>query len=68
VHDEEGDWMVADGVNDPNKPGAALVTHMRHVVELDPSISELSSLPRGYQAHRAQLGSPWVIEEHSYEN
>ena len=52
-------WGVADGLNDPNGD-ASMAVHIAHVLELDPSLGELATLPPGYQAdatRRAGLGS-----------
>lgn len=36
-HTEENDWLVGDGVNDPNLPDAAVATHLWHVIQQTPS-------------------------------
>jgi hypothetical protein len=40
IHDDAGSWLVGDGINDPNPPGASLVTGLRHLVDKDPSLTE----------------------------
>jgi hypothetical protein len=67
VHDADGDWTVADGVNDPNEPRSTLVTHMRHVIELDSTAAELSSMAPGHVAERSASDLPWLISDHSYD-
>jgi hypothetical protein len=67
AHAADGSWMVGDGVNDPNEPGAAVATHLRHVVEHDPSLAELASLPPGSRADRASGDAPWVVSDFRYE-
>src|SRR2546422_5927471 len=62
VHSPDNSWLVADGVNDPNVPGACIATHLRHVLERDPSLEELASLPVGHQANRSAVGEPWAVE------
>jgi hypothetical protein len=68
AHAEDGSWMVADGVNDPNAPGAAVATHMHHVVARDPSIVQLASLPPGTRADRTAPGSSWTFSDFIYES
>lgn len=63
VHDPEGGWLVGDGVTDPNEPGACLYGHMSHVVELNPSVAELATMPPGYLAKRSGVGQPWIVAE-----
>jgi hypothetical protein len=60
VHFPDGDWGVADGVGDPNEPGACVISHLRHVVERDASLEELASLAPGMVAERSGAGEPWV--------
>ncbi|HEY0631530.1 MAG TPA: hypothetical protein VGC98_05715 [Thermoleophilaceae bacterium] len=68
THFPEGDWAVADGDGDPNAEGALTVTHMWHVLELDPTLEELASLPPGYVADRTSVGEAWVVSEFEYEH
>jgi hypothetical protein len=30
AHTSENDWVVGEGINDPNRPGAAAAAHIRH--------------------------------------
>ena len=60
-HFPDNSWAVADGVNDPNEPGACIATHLRHVLEADPSMNELATLPPGLQADRLTSDGDWVI-------
>jgi hypothetical protein len=66
IHDDEGDWLVADGVNDPNVPGASGLFHIAHLLQLDPSISAISDLPVGFAARRSSPDAPWIYEPFSY--
>ena len=68
IHDEDNKWLVGDGINDPNAPGACIVGHIRHVVELNSSVASLASLPPGHLAFRQGPGKPWEIEVHRYED
>ena len=67
VHFSDNSWAVADGVNDPNLPGACIATHLKHVLDLDPSIEDLASLPIGHQANRSAVGELWVVEPFSFD-
>lgn len=52
LHDPENGWSIADGVDDPNTPGGAVATHIRHIIEMDPTLEVLASIPR----------APWQID------
>ena len=66
THADDGSWMVGDGVNDPNEPGACLATHMSHVTERDSSVALLAELAPGQVAKRGEIGDPWVISAHEW--
>ncbi len=61
AHPADNSWLVGDGLNDTNLPGAAVATHMSHVLAQDPSVAELAGLPLGQQAARPTPGEPWVV-------
>jgi hypothetical protein len=65
IHASDDWWGVADGVNSPND-GASVGVHFADVLELDPSLSELASLPPGFQADRDDRDSPWVVSEFTF--
>ena len=66
IHDDEGDWLVGDGVNDPNEDGACGLYHMDHVVALDEAIQEAARLRTGYTATRDSLLDSWVFSKWEY--
>ncbi len=68
IHAASGGWLVGDGVNNPNLPGACAVHCLAHLADLDPTISETVELPSGYAAYRDAVGDPWVIEPFSFED
>ena len=68
VHAEDGSWLVADGINDPNPPGACVVTHMAHVVEQNSSVAGLADLPAGHMATRTRPGDPWLVTALRWED
>lgn len=61
VHAPDGSWLVGDGVNDPNLPGASVATHMSHAVERNSSIAELATMPPGHLASRSGPGEAWTV-------
>jgi hypothetical protein len=68
IHDDEDDWLVGDGVNDPNVRGASGIYHIDHVVALDPSIGEVAAMPTAHWATRPSASDPWTISQFSYED
>ncbi|MGW2707228.1 hypothetical protein [Streptomyces sp. NPDC001340] len=68
IHDDEEDWLLADGLHDPNTDGASIVCHLDHVLGLDPSIAILASLPPGHIAERGHHDEPWSIRSWAYED
>ncbi len=68
IHAEDNSWLVGDGVNDPNLPGAVTVLHIHHVVQADPSLAALASLPTGHIAKRDLPGGLWVISVHKWSD
>ena len=60
VHTSDGDWLVGDGVNDPNTAGACVATHIWHAITRNSSIETLADLPPGHQAERRRPGEPWI--------
>jgi hypothetical protein len=68
VHDEDGDWLASDEVNDPNADGAALIVCMHHLVDADRSIAELAAMPPGTVAWRDKPEDAWNFEAHNYSN
>ncbi|OJF10846.1 hypothetical protein BG844_29660 [Couchioplanes caeruleus subsp. caeruleus] len=65
IHDEDNDWLVGDGVNDPND-GASVVACMKHLADTDPTVAELASLPLGHIAERDEPLHPWTISVHQW--
>jgi hypothetical protein len=68
IHDDEGDWVVGDAVNDPNQPGASVVACIAHIADHDQAVAELAVLPVGHVAERDGPGSPWRITAHQYSD
>lgn len=61
VHAPDGSWLVGDGVDDPNVPGASVAAHIGHVVERNSSVAGLATMPPGSIAQRDAPGQPWTV-------
>lgn len=68
IHDDDGDWLICDGINDPNQAGACMIVHLAHVIDRDPTLEEVMDLPRGWAAFRKSRMSPWEISRWEYED
>lgn len=68
VHDDEGDWLIGDGVNDPNEDGACGIYHLSQVVSLDESLAEVMNLPAGFAATRESISSAWEISPWEFDD
>ncbi|GGU45533.1 hypothetical protein GCM10010259_40600 [Streptomyces daghestanicus] len=44
------------------------VLHLQHVVDSDPSLAQLATMPPGYAAWRSTAADAWVIEEWTYSS
>ncbi|MGW3107829.1 hypothetical protein [Streptomyces sp. N50] len=66
IHDDEDDWLLCDGLHDPNADGASIVAHMDHVLTQDPSLIELADMPPGHVAERSSGETPWEIRSWAY--
>lgn len=66
IHDMDNDWLVGDGVNDPNSYEASGLYHLRHIVDADPTLEETATLPLGHIAWRGSRDEPWTVEEFQY--
>jgi hypothetical protein len=62
AHTDDNSWLVSDSITDPNEKGASVAAHIRHVVDRDPSIEQLATMPPGFHARRASIEQPWEIE------
>ena len=61
--DADGDvtWQFHANNGDYSSSVLQLVS-LRQILELDPKLAEISSLPMGFSARRSSASSPWVIE------
>ncbi|MFI6458524.1 hypothetical protein ACIBF6_44135 [Streptosporangium amethystogenes] len=68
IHDDENDWLIGDGVTNASDPAALALSHVQHVVDRDPTVADIATMPCGYAARRPSRSAPWVIEEWRYED
>jgi hypothetical protein len=61
VHADDGSWLVGDGVNDPNEPGACVASHIWHAIEQNSSMVDLVNMPPGHMATRSGPGETWFV-------
>ena len=66
IHTLDNSWLIGDGINDPNLPGASTIAHIWHVVSEDPTLEPLASLPLGQIAQRDDPTQPWRLAEHTW--
>lgn len=67
IHSAENDWLMGDGVTDPNEPGACLAAHIHHALSQNSSLTSLADLAPGWQAERTDPGHPWIRTPHTWE-
>src|SRR4051812_48578218 len=65
-HDENGGWHFFDGRSTFSGP-ELIFARLGKLVELDPSLAEVSDLPSGWRAWRAEVGCPWTRESRDRE-
>lgn len=66
VHATDGSWLVGDGVNDPNEPGACVASHIWHAIDRNSSMVELADMPPGHIATRLTPGDSWLVSPHHW--
>lgn len=66
IHDEHNDWLVGDGVSDPNLPNASVLACIAHLAEDDPEVAGLATLPIGHAAYRDAPDKPWAVIPHQW--
>jgi hypothetical protein len=67
VHDDENEWLIGDGVTDAS-PEACGVFHILHIVNSDPSLKILATLPVGYVAERGSTAEKWAFNRWVYSD
>jgi len=43
IHSSDNDWMIGDGINDPNGPDGSIATHLGHALSWNSSLRNLST-------------------------
>jgi hypothetical protein len=66
IHTADGSWLISDGVNDPNQPGAVVATHISHAIKHSSSIASLADMPPGQITTRRGPGQPWIVDQHHW--
>ncbi len=66
IHTPENWWIVTDMQTDPDDANAAQWAHLLHVLERDPSLSDLSTLPLATAADRPAVGAPWTFSPYQW--
>jgi hypothetical protein len=61
THDEDGDWQFLDG-RTVSEADAAVVS-LKRITLLDPGITELADLARGWRATRRSPDGLWIRSE-----
>lgn len=56
----EGDWCLLCGAVHADNADAYKVVGIGHLLEGDPTLSEILDLPADWDAERAAPGEPWV--------
>jgi hypothetical protein len=58
-HDGDGDWQFLCGETGHGVDQGHL-SHLGHLLDLDPTIQELADLDLGWEAERSAIDAPWV--------
>jgi hypothetical protein len=61
-HDDDGDWQFI-GKETNLKEMDAMVVSLEEILNFDPSLKQLLSLPLGSMAYRLDQYSEWVFEK-----
>ena len=62
AHTEDNEWLVGDGISDPNEEGACVVAAMVEVLAQDEKVAEVADLPTGMAAYRESADDTWQRE------
>lgn len=68
LHDPGGGWAIADGVGDPNDQKALVVTHIRLVTNVDPSLNQLTTMPPGTEANGESVSGDWKLSSFAWDD
>ncbi|MWL91018.1 hypothetical protein GA566_26710 [Cupriavidus sp. SW-Y-13] len=60
-HDsDDGAWQFYTSQTEPVSESDAMLVSLRCVVEIDPTVQQLSDLPLGWHAWRDSASAPWT--------
>lgn len=63
IHDGEDDlWQFVNGHGDTDDESDGMLVHPSHILDSDPSVRDLATLPGGWRAWRRDRENPWVRE------
>jgi hypothetical protein len=62
IHAPDGSWLVGDGINEPNLPGASTATYLAQVIERNSAVADLANMPPGHIGPvRSGPGEAWAV-------
>jgi hypothetical protein len=60
-HDaDDGGWQFLCGTT--NDPADGRIIHLKEIVAMDPTVTEVADLPLGWIAFRGKVGEAWTRE------
>jgi len=59
-HDEDGTWQFL-GDDEELSEEDAVVLGLDEIIQIDPTLIEITNLPKGARAFRKNIGSQWII-------
>ncbi|MBS1665358.1 MAG: hypothetical protein JST68_30220 [Bacteroidetes bacterium] len=59
VHGIDDEWQFLS--NAPASLSDLMIVSLRQILEIDPSLSEILSIPQGMEAVRSKIGDSWNI-------
>jgi hypothetical protein len=60
THETDGMWQLLCGKPDCGSHTTPRLVGLNHLLERDPSLAEVVSLPMGYYCERKKVGGPWT--------
>ena len=60
THDTDGVWQCLNNETEL-KEEDAVVLSLDEIIEIDPTLLEITHIPMGSKAYRKNIGSEWII-------
>lgn len=60
THEEDGAWQLLCGDVHDFEVDSCRIAGIGHLLDRDPSVSEVLDLPLGHEAERSSVTGPWV--------